>query len=657
MNQHANLLLAAENLQRDAGLVRGQNVHGTFALKRVASQTYLVVNELQARVLSEFAKAKSVPQVLEHCICERKCPALREFYDLILKAHAAGILRSEELCTEGPATLERPAVRWFVSLKPRGSTLLACLVALAATGAACWRRETVLPAQPLDFLTGWLAVCGALSLGQVLAAAALRGAGCEVHHPHFRWLTPAPHFAVDLADACMAGLLGRATVHAVSLLPLAVTTAVALWWRMPWGLVTLGVLFFQCRPVGRSPLSEILQLLRRTPLLSTDTRPLFEAPMDFSERLRLAWHRFDGGVAALKFLASAGWAIGLACAAYRILHLNVAEVFHDWSLWARTLLGLGATLTGVAVLWLIGAIHRHAFGVVRTGWRKARLAYSRFRPAPIPDLDEIERLLRLHPLLGNLDPGVQMELAQALRPFRAPAWRTVAKFGEPPAFVGLILSGRVTLYRQLKSGRKARFLGLIEGDLFGAHQLFEEGGPGLEIRSGTPLVALTLDHAEFKRLVVDRLGPAAVASYLQKHLFLQRSTPICAEWRPATIARFTDLAATTHHAAGGRIIARGEEVSNLYVLYEGRARALDRNKRSARINPGDFFGEISLLQTSAAVADVESRDDSRSLVVNRLEFIRFMARNHQVALQMERLCSKRLGRPLFPLDRLSLGHR
>jgi CRP-like cAMP-binding protein len=187
--------------------------------------------------------------------------------------------------------------------------------------------------------------------------------------------------------------------------------------------------------------------------------------------------------------------------------------------------------------------------------------------------------------------------------------------------------------------------------------LFEEPGAGFEIRTGTPLVALTLDHADFKRLVVDRLGPAAVASYLQKHLFLQRSTPICADWRPATIARFTDLVAPTQHAAGGRIIARGQEVPNLYVLYEGRARALGQNKRSARINPGDFFGEISLLQTSAAVADVESRDDSRSLVVNRLEFIRFMARNHLVALQMERLCSKRLGHPLFPLDRLSFGQR
>lgn len=657
MNQHANLLLTAENLQRDPSLLRGQNVRGAFALKRVASHTYLVVNELQARVLAEFAQARSVPQVLERCITERKCPALREFYDLILKAHAAGILRSEELCTEGPAAIERPPVRWFVSLKPRISTLLFCFLAVAAAGAAFWYRGAALPTEIVDFVTGWSAVCAALSLGQVLAAAALRGADCEVYRPHLKWLTLTPHFAIDQTDACMSKVLGRATINAVSILPLALTSTLAIWFRMPWSLIALAALCLQCRPVGRSPIGQMLQQLRRKPLLSTDGKPLFAAPMEFSEHLRLAWRRFDGVVAAVKLLASAAWAVGVATLVYRILGLNVVEAFGDWTLWTKTSLILGATLAGVALLWLASEVHAHALGAIKSFWSRARLAYARMRPAATPNLDSVERLIRLHPLLGDLDPGVQMELAQCLRPFRAAGWRTLTKFGETPAFVGLIVSGRVSLYRRLKSGRKTRFLRLMEGDLFGAHHLFEAPGAGFEIRTRTPLVALTLDHADFKRLVIDRLGHAAVASYLQKHLFLQRSAPLCADWRPATIARFTDLVATANHAAGGRIIKRGQEVPNLYVLYEGRARALDRNKRSARINPGDFFGEISLLQTSAAIADVESKDDSRSFVVNGIEFIRFMSRNHHVALQMERLCSKRLGRPLFPLDRLSFERR
>ncbi|HET7535403.1 MAG TPA: cyclic nucleotide-binding domain-containing protein [Candidatus Didemnitutus sp.] len=649
MNQHADLLLAAENLQRDSGLVRGEPVRGAFALKRPASQTYLVVNDLQARVLAEFAKPKSVPQVLEVCICERKCPALREFYDLILKAHAVGILRTEELCTGQPAYIERPAVRWFASIKPHFITVLFCLLSVASVGVVFWQREATLPVRPLDYLIGWLAACAGLSLGQVFSAAALRGAGCEVYRPHFRWATIAPHFAVDRADACMAGLLGRATIHAVTVVPLAITAALALWFRTPWSLFPLAALFFQCRPVGGSPVSRILQLFRRSPLLSTDGAQLFDAPMELSERLHLAWRRFDGAVASAKLVVSAGWAAGLACVVYRVLQLNVTEVFHNWSLWQTTLLILGATLGGIGLLWLASEIRTHAFGTVSSLWSRIRLVYDRLRPAPVPDIDGIERIIRRHPLLGNLDPIAQMELAACFKPFQASMWRTLVKFNEPSPFVGLIVSGKINLFRQLKSGRKSHFLHLIETDLFGAHQLFEQAGSGYEIRTGTPLVALTLDLPDFQRLVVDKLGHPAVTSYLQKHLFLQRSSSLCADWRPATIARFTDLVATTSHAAGGRIIARGQEVPNLYVLYEGRAQ--ERSKRGGRINPGDFFGETSLLQTSAAPDDVESKDDSRSLVVSRLEFIRFMARNHHVALQMERLCSKRLGHPLFPLDR------
>jgi CRP-like cAMP-binding protein len=195
----------------------------------------------------------------------------------------------------------------------------------------------------------------------------------------------------------------------------------------------------------------------------------------------------------------------------------------------------------------------------------------------------------------------------------------------------------------------------MEGDLFGAHHLVDPDNANLEVRTHTPLVALTLSRADFQRLVIDRLGAPAVCSYMHKHLFLQNSSPLCADWRPAAIARFVNLAETASHAAGGRIITRGQEVPNLYILYEGHARARNNRKRTAKLNPGDFFGEISLLQTSAATSDIETKDEARSLVVSRAEFIRFMARNHHVALQMERHCSRRLGRPLFPLENYSFG--
>jgi len=116
-------------------------------------------------------------------------------------------------------------------------------------------------------------------------------------------------------------------------------------------------------------------------------------------------------------------------------------------------------------------------------------------------------------------------------------------------------------------------------------------------------------------------------------------------------------AGTATHSAGGKIIIQGQEVGSLHVLYEGKARTVKDRQLIASLRPGDFFGEISLLQTSAATADVETTEETRCLVVNRVEFIRFLARNQHVALQLERFCSKRLGRPIFPLDHESFDVR
>jgi len=463
-----------------------------------------------------------------------------------------------------------------------------------------------------------------------------------------------PHFAIDQTDICMANRLGRAMIEVANLLPLALVAIVALWLQQSWSVFPLAALFLACCPVGATPFARLLLTLRRRPLLSTDATPLFDALPTFGESLRQGWQRFDSRVAALQFTASVAWVFALGATTCRLLQLRLAVLLEDWSHWERTLLALGAALAATALLWL-GTELRGPVVAVCAGWgRFFRVIWRRTRQQPLtPDrhLDQIEDLIRRNPLLGQLDVGAQMELAMCCQPFCAGPWCKLTRFDQVPDHVSLVVSGRANLYRRRKSGRKELFLRVREGDLFGAHHIIDTIDANLEIRTGSRFVALTISHDDFQRLVIDRLGRAAAAAYLQKHLFLQNSSPLCADWRPAAIARFVELANTANHAAGGRILQRGQEVPNLHVLYEGEARTRDKQKHTSRLHAGDLFGEISLLQTSPASADVEAQEDARSLVVNRLDFIRFMTRSHHVALQMERIGSRRLGRPIFPLER------
>jgi CRP-like cAMP-binding protein len=56
------------------------------------------------------------------------------------------------------------------------------------------------------------------------------------------------------------------------------------------------------------------------------------------------------------------------------------------------------------------------------------------------------------------------------------------------------------------------------------------------------------------------------------------------------------------------------------------------------------------LQNSAASLDVIATRPTRLLCVQRTDFLRFVTHNHRVALSLEQIASRRLGRPIFPLQ-------
>jgi CRP-like cAMP-binding protein len=261
-------------------------------------------------------------------------------------------------------------------------------------------------------------------------------------------------------------------------------------------------------------------------------------------------------------------------------------------------------------------------------------------------------LIRENPLLRRLKPDVQAEFVRELKPFTARAWRTMLSFDEAPGQVGLIISGKATVYRRAKSGRRVPYMRLVEGDLFGVQSMVDSHHPRLEVRAKTPLHALVLPAEVFQRLVIDKLGTADVFNLAHKHVILQRSE-LCRAWRPQAISRFTQIADVVSYAPGDKIIRKGGETKALYLVSEGEVNVLNGCRRIARVKAGGFLGEIGLLQNSTSTADVEAGEDTRCLVVNKNEFMRFMSHNYHVALQLELISSRRLGHPIFPLNPLS----
>jgi CRP/FNR family cyclic AMP-dependent transcriptional regulator len=89
-----------------------------------------------------------------------------------------------------------------------------------------------------------------------------------------------------------------------------------------------------------------------------------------------------------------------------------------------------------------------------------------------------------------------------------------------------------------------------------------------------------------------------------------REVPLFAEFTDPEIEGALDLVDKVEYPAGECIVRQDEQGDCMYVLIEGSARVVHRRKgreiELAILKPGDFFGEIALVESGPRSADVET---------------------------------------------------
>jgi len=76
---------------------------------------------------------------------------------------------------------------------------------------------------------------------------------------------------------------------------------------------------------------------------------------------------------------------------------------------------------------------------------------------------------------------------------------------------------------------------------------------------------------------------------------------------------------------GATIVREGEPGDAFYVIVEGEAKVKDRNGRTlSRLIPGDFFGEISLMDGGPRTATVVAETKLTALALSRQDFAKLL---------------------------------
>ncbi len=94
--------------------------------------------------------------------------------------------------------------------------------------------------------------------------------------------------------------------------------------------------------------------------------------------------------------------------------------------------------------------------------------------------------------------------------------------------------------------------------------------------------------------------------------------------------------------AGRTLIAEGKPSDAFYLLLEGEVDVSIKGRPRRRLGPGDFFGEISMLDRGPATATVVTRTPVELLVLSHAQFRDAIRGNEALALKVMATMAERL---------------
>lgn len=612
-------------------------------VKYQPSRRYLVCTPLQWQLLQGFSSRRTVPDLLLEIIPEGRCPRLREFYELIVKATHNGVLQADGQ----PLPPPEPPATWPVRFQGVGVRWAS--VMSIAFGLLTMALRGVQPSEDLwPLALGWLLAAGAMSAGYALAACTVRGADADVYHPQIRWATPIPHFHVDLDDAVMGGRDAAIDAALMRLAPLFVITGLAAYGLPALLFPLLCAIFFDLSPLWPSPVSALLRTLYRDPQLATAHDFMFVRNRLFTLLLRSRLKFPDRSFLIVSVGGTLAWLLTAFLTGCLLLRASALDLLRHF----RAAGGLH--ITAIVFMAIFAALVLGT--VVVFGWIALRnlrswlldRASALFRPRATPvDHGTITDTLRRTLLFRDLPLEDLQAVAAAVQPQEYDAGTYVLREGDQGDRLYVVHSGRLIVTQRLHEiNRTDPFGELQAGDLFGDRAVLGDGRRTASVRCATNCVLLSLSKGDFERLILPRISRQAVEDKVQKIGFLQQ-IELSRDWSQSTMAVFAQRAVFQDFVTGAVLVRQGEAFRHFCLVQEGEFAVMKQHKQVARLRRGDFYGELSQLQDTVATVTIVARTPGRCLLIPLPDFLQFITHDFALGLQFEEIGTERLGRPLF----------
>ncbi len=115
---------------------------------------------------------------------------------------------------------------------------------------------------------------------------------------------------------------------------------------------------------------------------------------------------------------------------------------------------------------------------------------------------------------------------------------------------------------------------------------------------------------------------------------LLQKTPIFANTSPASLKAMLKSAIEKTVKAGDKLVKKGETGAGFYLILDGRTEVVADGEKLAEFGPGDFFGELAVIDGAPRTADVIAKTDTTCLVVTQWAMRSIISAHSEIALSM-----------------------
>ena len=123
---------------------------------------------------------------------------------------------------------------------------------------------------------------------------------------------------------------------------------------------------------------------------------------------------------------------------------------------------------------------------------------------------------------------------------------------------------------------------------------------------------------------------------------LLRRVELFSDVSARALGAIADATVDIEYSSGQYIVRQGQIGTGFYLVADGRVRVIRGSDVVAELGPGEFFGELSVLDQAPRTAHVVAVEPTICLALASWDFTKILEQNPKIALSVLRMMAQRL---------------